>query len=329
MKTSLLINAGLLLALLGAACSRPGLAPEEVTPVACPDLPVPPNGPGRISSGPARSYHLPCFNPRNPQELAFCLNDAANPAATGVYIGNLATRQQRLIWPGAPGVHLGLSWSSRGWLAFSRDDQVWKIKSNGDSLTQLTFGPPHYGPQWSPDGLRFVCRLPNDPVAPLLLFDHRGRQLARLRGYPTGYAKAWSPDGHKLLVEYGGDEQGYGLGVYDLTTDQSELLVPSDVAGSAAGLLTGAAWLPDSRTVVWAAGTGLYRTDTHTRQTRQLHPGCGTRTYTWPGVAADGRTIVVTRVDRRSLNDEGTRVYVERNLWLMDADGSNERKLEF
>ena len=45
------------------------------------------------------------------------------------------------------------AWSPDGqWIAFSENAQIWKKKINGDSLTQLTFEGRNFFPTWSPDG---------------------------------------------------------------------------------------------------------------------------------------------------------------------------------
>ena len=129
-------------------------------------------------------------------------------------MANLDTRQQRLIYR-SRGLTLQLHRSTTGWLALSMNDQVWKIKANGDSLTQLTSGGFHYQPQWSPDGQRLVCHEPDTPRAPLIIIDKNGRWLTQLSGFPVNYCQGWSPDGTRLLITYGplANEQGYGVGV--------------------------------------------------------------------------------------------------------------------
>ena len=316
----------LALATLLAGCAH---SKEEavVPPCDCPALPVQANGVGPWYTGPALTYDLPCFNPNNQREIVYYKGETNNLTNYGLYTANLDTHQQHFIHLGND-FYMQVRWGSTGWLALSKNNQVWKMKANGDSLTQLTFGTPHYMPQWSPDGQRIVCREPDTRGAPLVIFDKNGRRLAQLNGFPVNYCESWSPDGTKLLIIYGplANDQGYGVGVYDLATNHAELLVDTQVPNNSSGNLTGAVWLPDSRNVVWAAGTGIYTTDTQTRVTKQLHTGCDTRLYLRPDVSADGRTILVCRVDSKSL-DNGQGVYVESNLWLMDIDGSNERKL--
>ena len=328
MNYSLTLATAVALAAGLSACSKSKVE-AVVPPCDCPELPESRAGIGPRITGPGLGYSLPCFNPHNPREIGYYKYDAAHPTEYGLYTANLDTRQQRLIYHGN-GMSLQLRWGATGWLALSMGNQAWKLKANGDSLTQLTTGGAHYLPQWSPDGQRLVCREPDTPGAPLVIIDKNGRRLSQLNGFPVNYCQSWSPDGTKLLITYGplANELGYGVGVYDLATNRAELIVDTQVPNSSAGMLTGAVWLADSRNVIWASGTGVYATDTQTRQTKQLRTGCGTRVYLNPDVSADGRTILVRRVDKKSL-DDGNAIYEESNLWLMDIDGRNERKLVF
>jgi TolB protein len=57
------------------------------------------------------------------------------------------------------------SWSPDGqWITFSEYDKIWKMKINGDSLTQLTFEGRNFYPSWSPDGqwIAFDNWIPDD-----------------------------------------------------------------------------------------------------------------------------------------------------------------------
>ncbi len=51
----------------------------------------------------------------------------------------------------------GIDFSPDGeWIVFSWSKQIWKVKVNGDSLTQLTFSGENFYPRWSPDGRKIV-----------------------------------------------------------------------------------------------------------------------------------------------------------------------------
>ena len=319
------LRAGLVLAALLGGCAKPDKE-AAAPPCDCPDLPPFPGGIGPFIRDGDATYSFPSFNPRNPHEIAYEKADYRNNANSGLYTANLDTRQSRLIRAGIDAA-LQVRWGPTGWLAMTRDLQVWKVKANGDSLTQLTNTTYHYQPQWSPDGQRLVCLEDQSARSTLVFIDPNGRPLGQLGRIPASYCQSWSPDGTKLLVTYRGPSGDYGLGLHDLTTHQTTQLVNMQRPDGNVAHLTGAVWLPDSRNVVWTNDDGIFTFDTQTRQSTRLHAGCGTRLYEHPDVSADGRTIVVCRTDKDS--KDGMVINWSANIWLMDIDGRNERKIVF
>lgn len=63
----------------------------------------------------------------------------------------LETKAQKMLVPGLS--PRNPDWSPDGkWIAFNDGVQIYKIKADGDSLTQLTFVGRNFFPDWSPDG---------------------------------------------------------------------------------------------------------------------------------------------------------------------------------
>lgn len=273
----------------------------------------------------------PSFDPAGNGQFAYFKGGGTRPQLTGIWRASLVAprNEQQLLTSGD--FQLELHWGSRGWLTYNnRAGQVMKLKSNGDSLQQLTSGIAHYAPVWSPDARKIVCELdgPRPQQHGLVVLDDTGRQVSIIGPKPYGYAQAWSPDGRKLAVVYNPSNSEYGLGIYDFGTQQLKMVVPIDLSHSAAGSIYGADWLPDSRTVVWASGLGLFKVDTQTGQTVQLRSGCNSRVYLSPSVSPDGQTIIVERDDKQIVNN-GTTIRSTNNLWTINIDGTNERKVEF
>ena len=175
-----------------------------------------------------------------------------------------------------------------------------------------------------------MCELdgPKPQQYGLVILDDNGRQLERIGPKPYGYAQAWSPDGRKLAVVYNPSNNVYGLGIYDFVTQQLNMVVPIDRSSSTAGMIYGADWLPDSQTMVWASGLGVFKVDIRTGKTVQLRSGCNSRIYLSPSVSPDGQTIIVERNDKQLVNN-GTTIRSTNTLWTMNIDGTNERKVEF
>jgi dipeptidyl aminopeptidase/acylaminoacyl peptidase len=159
--------------------------------------------PPQISPFP--SWQAARFNPADQRQIAALRNelDSAGRAHRHLYLLNTATQQQRLL---LRDVGCGLSWSSRGWLALERRGQLWKMKANGDSLTQLTPSQPSSQlPVWSPSGQQLACWREHgaSPAAgpTLVVLDAAGRLVQELPASSlVGIsAPVWSPDGRKLL----------------------------------------------------------------------------------------------------------------------------------
>jgi len=102
-------------------------------------------------------YRLPCFNPSDPYEIAYLRKDrdVLGECPGAVFIFSFRTGEARQV---ASNACYGLDWSSKGWLIYTGvDRKIWKVKANGDSLTQLTLGEGyHNDAKWSPDGEHFV-----------------------------------------------------------------------------------------------------------------------------------------------------------------------------
>lgn len=226
---SLLLKPWLLFGLSGlllTACDKEAAAP----PCDCPELKLEPNYQGFYPTrGPRMVYATPSFNPEKPREVAFLKFDSQDPAVAGLWKMNLDTRQQTRVRAGRD-MYLQVRWGAGGWLALSKDDQIWKVKSSGDSLTRLTSGVAHYQPQWRPDGRQLVCWRDGSTAAEqglVFLSSKGGPTTAPLALERRGYAEAWSPDGQKLLMHYG-EGKLYGMGIYYPATGKAELIAGHD-----------------------------------------------------------------------------------------------------
>jgi Tol biopolymer transport system component len=327
------------LALLGAstwlsACSDR----DAVEPCDCPEV----TDTGKWNrfieppvSGPDFSYHEPSYNPANGQQLVYRresraeLNQRPQPAATiGLWLGEPYTGQQTPLLRGYDLLR-SPSFGPRGWIAFNRLGEVWKVKANGDSLTRLPLRlGPHHQPRWSPDGTRLVSQQLGIPGGNHLIVAQDGTPLRTVRLDNSRYALAWSPDGQSLLIEYSPTGRDRGLATYDLRTDQLDLVLTSPSKPNGQGMVYGAAWAPDGKTIVWCGDLGLYKTDLTTRRTVRLRSSCTGRRYFNPAISPDGRQIAVERLDQR-VSDDQYSMHTETNIWTLDFDGRNERKASF
>ena len=270
----------------------------------------------------------PCFNPNNPQELCFLKAVGFNNGTpiSEFWKVNISTgKQERIV--AAEGISQP-DWGKNGWILFDKiGGLIWKVKSNGDSLTQLTFQYENYHPKWNNRDNTFYDRLMTGNLGTSGIVERKPtgeiiRQINKL-DHPTAQEGNISPDGNKIVSKLADGEKNYGLDLFEFPDFKPQLLYPLE-AGK--GVIFGVAWHPDNRHVFWTNGNGLYKTDIVSKQTWQLKSSCDSRIYLFLAVSPDGQTVAVGRsdtwlVDKYTLDGEVS-------IYLMDDNGYNERKLE-
>ncbi len=100
-------------------------------------------------------YNTPRFNPANANEIVY-VKGITSANKSYVAKRNLNTGQETQI---ISDVWSKPDWSVKDWIVFNHaDNQVWKIKSNGDSLTLLTTNMQEgFDALWSPDGNKIAA----------------------------------------------------------------------------------------------------------------------------------------------------------------------------
>lgn len=114
----------------------------------------------------------------------------------GLYILNTFTKSLQYL-SGAGILAEDPDWSPKGdWMVFFSSGQIYKIKTNGDSLTRLTFSGENFFPNWSTDGSKIVY----DRIDSVWMMDADG---SNKRVIVRGRHPNFSPDGSKIIYQYG------------------------------------------------------------------------------------------------------------------------------
>jgi TolB protein len=207
--------------------------------------------------------------------------------ADGTNVGPVADRE---------GPEFDGAWAPDGrWIVYrdsrrgiNENDEIYIARADGSGARNLTSNPANdWGPDWSPDGRTIVFNSDCDGGMSGYLVSPDGSDLRRIQADVWIEYPSFSPDGTRIAF------MGHGGGDYDIYVAELE---------------TGAA----------------------TQLTRA--PGSDG----WPAWSPDGSTIAFTSERDDCLNAPrsapcwsvpGGETGAHHDIWLVDADGSNERRV--
>jgi Tol biopolymer transport system component len=239
-----------------------------------------------------------------------------DPSLTGIWFINPDGTNKRMFLQGGDLP----DWNQNGQkIAFEAGAQIYTIKINGDSLTQLTFGGRNFFPDWSPEGKKIAYDVtePSD-VRGVYIMNSDGSDKRMVSNTFTGRYPDWSPDGSQLVyIVYPGT--GPQIFVSDTNgTNQTQLTFLEDYDNS------NPVFSPDRQKIAFsgqAPGTlpQIYIMNSDGSDLKKLTTEGGTD----PCWSPDGSKIAFVRCNWKEYSSK------QGQIWIMDADGSNKRQLTF
>jgi hypothetical protein len=220
------------------------------------------------------AYYLPVLNPLNAEEFLYFKIDTVQPLShfnrLDFCSGGKTTIYTDLDYSG-----LGRPiWGENDWLVFTGfdDDQVWKMKSNGDSLQQVTFFPRIVNrPTWINEGNNILVstKLDGDPYNRNYILTPNGEVVDTIDApilYPHDLngklATTWPSSGERFI------------GYYDLNTKELHPVSGVTLGEHPPFYIN---WL-DENNIMWAEPkVGLQRVNIQTGEVTMLVEECDNR----------------------------------------------------
>jgi Tol biopolymer transport system component len=306
-----------------------------------------PDGSGqRRLTGAARRWYEPAED-RGPawspdgKRIAFS-SDRVEGANGEVFVMNADGGDQHQLTSGSVEGEFGPVWSPDGkkiafeshisWAGGSRS-RVHVMNADGSDEGRLTTGDSS-SPTWSPDGskIALVVERGDDDTSPsgdgiyVMNADGSGQRRLTDPKLQNAGAPAWSPDGKKIAFE---SRNGPArAAVYVMSADGSGQRRLTDPKLHGAGSPT---WSPDGNRIAFLGGDSneIYVMNADgSRQRRLTRNPADDWSPGWPPVwSPDGTRIAFTRGDPRSLASCDMWVDCNVDIYVMNADGSDQRRL--
>lgn len=267
------------------------------------------------------STTTPFFNPNNDNEFLFVSPSTENINEKCIRIFNLQTKNSFTIYTGS--LYYAPQWSMNDWILFCQNDKnIYKIKSNGDSLTQLTNENCYHYPQWFFEENKFVAY--NECLQKDVLFSNNGTildTLPKLIGTTTTFAK------FPYLLGNGGISGGVLFYNFQTNTvihqyDYSQSINSSQFLSSAFGDVF---WI-NYNEVIYSNINGLNRLSIPDLSNQNFKKSCNAKVYQWGDINSSKTKMIWSRSDYVQI-DECTLKYKSR-IFIMNVDGTNEQEIQ-
>lgn len=240
---------------------------------------------------------------------------------------NLLTQKSIVLLPQI-GIVEQPKWNKNGWIVFSNSKNIFKLRDNGDSLTQLTFEGTNQDPNIFDNYILFTYSGGAPGTAGIKMMDMQGNNRNNIT--VNGTLKKNVING---LGEIAGSLGGNRLAIYHLATKQQQTYLGSDT-GYYERIISYKCWHPNNTDIYFIAAPigendttrlGINKINKHTQQETLIKNVCATRAYNSLTISPDGTKLLVERENVTLLPDYS--LLFGADIYIMDIDGRNEKKV--
>jgi hypothetical protein len=174
----------------------------------------------RPSVDDTNSFSVPLVNPNNPDEIIFLKNSNRK-----LYKLNYVTGEKNVVLEEAMG-YGAPDWGVNDWILFTRFQNLFKVKVNGDSLTQITFNGVGWNSNWNPSGTHYTYVTSSPETGFISVIADKNDDIVDTLSVPLISSVDWFSD--SLIY--------WSKGSYDLANDSLTFHLPTGPGGDVVGI---------------------------------------------------------------------------------------------
>lgn len=290
---------------------------HSIAPI-CEDLP-PSNSLNQFYQYTSSTYNYGCvsFNPNNEHEILFYRH---SKTSVDICIYNLQTKELRVVYSRNKDFGTGgVEWGNNDWIYFPLKDMlIWRIKTNGDSLSQVASDALCFFPKLNTKLHKMIYyHFWNVPefTGHIYIADEAGNVLDSIKG--TMQASVWENNNNIALFSHLDSINSIGtVQVLNPLTKERIDISSYNFEGNGEGSLC---WI-DENTLFYTLVHGIYRVDIQTKKTIQLQEMCDTKLYGSLSYAKMLNKFVAIKGTQKIVGDN----LVEVRTWicLLDLAGN-------
>lgn len=272
-------------------------------------------------------YTYPCFKPSDPEQLAYFRYDNVNFAlGAEIWVVDFCNGTKKMI---ANNGFYSLDWSIKDWLIYTGTDQnIWKIKSNGDSLTQLTtIGDYNRDAKWNLDGTQFVFQRQIGSEGNFYIANENGIIVDTIEELAASGSWSWIDSNRicYMVAQVGASPPRSLMKYYNIETQQIKDLHGLSLAGTLDSAVRATAPLIKENSIIWCGRGLIGKTDLNTGDFTILKKRLNNEYYKNMAIRPGSNEILI---NKNILNNVGWCYFdSEVEFYIINSDGTNPRKI--
>lgn len=250
----------------------------------------------------------PQFNPNSNNEFLYCSFN--NTGGVKLNKHNLLTETSTTLYEGV--MSYAPSWGNMDWIIFDKGDgQIWKMKSDGDSMELVTNGGLFFHPEFNKIGdLFFTYHGGVDNST------HFNGKIWDLSGVLVDSVDIVATNGDWSLNDKYGFVTGSGnIKIFDFQSGSFSQVIDANYNEPFLGFN----WIDSDKAIV-TRYDGIYLCDLSSGDLSLIHCGCNSRVYSQGSVSEDGQSILFSETTLTPTAP--TTLLSTRRIILMSIDGS-------